>query len=315
MKSTVIILLSDKRSGSTMFEKELCKHPKISNVNYSPHTYNETHHWLKAACILERPESEFYGGKLYRGYGTRSGARRYLIDCVRGNAPEFVVPQNDHTLVFEGWNTLCRRYAHPVFFEKSPQYLHHWASLSLILRWLEMTEFEVRFIGLVRNPMAVQYSAVKAFYSSADKRQFSWSHAYRNMLAFKEIVGDNKFFLVRYEDIIKEPKKHFGQVFSFIGLKPYENCGDNVHKDSIMKWRDDPWFSFRLDPSVLQIARYFGYSDDDLYNPLKPKMPIVKNLSKNLTGLIKLNKHRLINRFIKPHVLAMMRFLNLRFKP
>ena len=314
MNPTVLILLSDKRSGSTMFERELCKHPKISHVSYSPHTYNETHHWLKAACVLKLPDSEFYGGKMYRGYGSRKGARKYLIDCIKGNIPNFVVPPDDETLVFEGWNALCRRFARPVFFEKSPQYLPHWGCLSLILRWMEATEFNVRFIGLVRNPMSVQYSAIKAFSTKAEMRQFGWAQAYRNMLAFKDMAGEERFFLIRYEDLIEQPKEVFRDVCAFIGLEPCEESGKHVHKDSVKKWRDDPWFSLQLKPGVVQVARHFGYRDEDFFNPPKPEMPFARKLSERLGGFYKLTRHKFINRFIKPHLLSILRSAKLRLK-
>jgi hypothetical protein len=60
---TVIILLSDKRSGSTMFQNEICKHPDIQTVIYSPHTYLETHHWLKGAVLLGKSDYSGYGLK------------------------------------------------------------------------------------------------------------------------------------------------------------------------------------------------------------------------------------------------------------
>ena len=84
MKSKVIILLSDKRSGSTIFEEELCKHPDINHVVYTPHSYNETHYWLMAACMLGSPEQLFHGHRRHRSYGSSQQARRLLIDCIRG---------------------------------------------------------------------------------------------------------------------------------------------------------------------------------------------------------------------------------------
>jgi hypothetical protein len=314
MKPTVVILLSDKRSGSTMFEQELCKHPQILHVPYSPHSYNETHHWLKAACVLKLPDSEFYGGKMYRGYGLRSGARKYLIDCIKGNVPDFIVPSDDEKLVFGGWNALCNRFARPVFFEKSPQYLHHWACLSLILRWLETTDFDVRIIGLVRNPMAVQYSAIKAFSSKAEMRQFAWAQAYRNMLVFKDMAGAERFLLIRYEDLIEQPNEVFENVFGFIGVEPCEESGKQVHRDSVKKWIEDPWFSLQLDSSVLQIAKYFGYNNEDLQNLPKPKMPFTRRFSGRVGGIYKLAAHRFITRFIKPHLLPILRNAKLRSK-
>lgn len=217
MNPTVVILLSDKRSGSTMFERELCRHPDIRHVDYTPHTYNETHHWLKSACVLNRPARLFHGGKVYPGYGSRMAARQYLIDGILGNVPDFRVPEDNEDLVFEGWEALCRAYAKPVFFEKSPQYPAHWAALDLILKWMEKTEFDVRFIGLVRNPMGVMYSANQLFFTDPETRQFGWAHIYRNILAMKEMVGREKFYMVRYEDLIASPEEVFGRVCDFIG--------------------------------------------------------------------------------------------------
>ena len=251
---------------------------------------------------------------MYRGYGSRSGARKYLVDCVKGNVPDFVVPPDDETLVFEGWNALCHRFARPVFFEKSPQYLPHWACLSLILRWMETSEFEVRFIGLVRNPMAVQCSAIKAFSTKAEARQFGWAQAYRNMLAFKEMAGEERFSMIRYEDLIEQPREVFGSVFEFVGLEPCEESGKNVHKDSLKKWQEDSWFSLQLQLGVVQIARHFGYKDEDLFNPPKPEMPFARKLSERLRGFYKLTRHRFINRFIKPHFLPILRSAKSRLK-
>jgi len=97
MNRSVVILLSDKRSGSTMLQEELCKHPDIQHVAYSPHTYFETHHWLKAAVLLGMPPQTFYGHRVYRGYGSKKNARTYLIDCVKRNVPDFSVPADDRT--------------------------------------------------------------------------------------------------------------------------------------------------------------------------------------------------------------------------
>jgi hypothetical protein len=254
----VVILLSDKRSGSTMFENELCKHPDINHVTYSPHSYRETHHWLKAACILNMPRPLFYGNRAYGGYVSRKGARQYMIDCIRGNIPDFEIPDDDETVIFEGWNALCRKFAKPVFFEKSPQHPHHWAALDLMMKWAETDEFDVQFIALVRNPMAVMYSALELFSTDPVQRQFGWAHCYRNILAMKEMVGHSRFHLVRYEDLIVRPKQVFGEVCEFLGLNRCETLGENVHRDSVAKWINDPAYALQLHDSVSRVAMHFG---------------------------------------------------------
>ena len=125
MTKTVVILLSDKRSGSTLFEREICKHDGIQHVSYTPHTYNETHYWIKAACLLSKEEQDFSGGSRPDSYGPAAATRKSLIKTIQGNVPEFVVPENDEQLVFEGWDAMCRQFAQPVFFEKSPHHAHH----------------------------------------------------------------------------------------------------------------------------------------------------------------------------------------------
>lgn len=306
MKPTVAVLLSDKRSGSTMFENELCKHPDINHVVYTPHSYFETHHWLKAACILGAPKQLFYGKRVYSGYGSRKGARQYMIDCILGNIHGFEIPDDDEKLVFEGWNALCRKYAMPVFFEKSPQHPHHWAALDLMMQWAETDEFDVRFIGLVRNPMAVMYSALELFFTDPEQRQFGWAHCYRNILAVKAMVGKDRFYCIRYEDLISQPKQAFGEVCDFIGVGRYDALGDNVHQNSVTKWKEDPMYTLQLHDSVVRVAMHFGYTEEDLYNPPKTGLTTNERFFRYIRGRLTHAKSIFFDRLIKPVMLKII---------
>ncbi len=300
---TVVVLLSDKRSGSTMFQKELCKHMDIQTVAYSPHTYLETHHWLKGAVMLGMAAETFAGGKVYDGYGSPYNARTYLIDCIKRNVPEFQIPADDRTLVFDGWEALCDKFAQPVFFEKSPQLLAQWAGLSLFLEWIKQTKFRVKIIGLTRNPLSVQYSAFQLFHTTPEKRQYGWMEAQKNMLAFQSLLPEDDFFHVKYEDIIEQPKTTFAAVCEFIGVAKSPELGRNVHSESLTKWKDDSYFTFRLDGAVKQIATGFGYSEDDLENPIKPEPPLYYRLQKKWEGVYKLTMARFKDRFVRPVLL------------
>jgi len=300
MRPTVVILLSDKRSGSTMFQRELCKHPAIQTVVYSPHTYLETHHWLKAAVLLEKAPATFAGGKTYRGYGSKANARAYLIDCIKKNVPDFHVPQNDRALVFEGWEALCKKYTQPVFFEKSPQFLAQWGALSLLLEWIQQTNFQVKIIGLTRNPMAVQYSAYQLFHTNPENRQFGWLHTQRNLLAFESLLPANSFMAVQYEQITQEPSNTFNKICDFIGVSPHSEMGQKVHDQSLNKWIEDPFFQLQLDETIKQLARHFGYNEKDLFNPKKPEPPFYKRVLRKGKGWLKLFKSRVRDRYIIP---------------
>lgn len=270
MRRKVVILLSDKRSGSTMLETELSKHPEIQHVAYSPHTFNETHHWLKGAVILGLDARTYSGGKVYPGYGGKSGARTYMIDLLTKNIPNYVPPRESDKLVFEGWEALCDQFAEPVFFEKSPQLLAHWGAISLMLEWMQRTEFEVYFVGLTRNPLAVMRSARNLFHTSPEQRQFGWLKIQRNLLAIEAIVGPSAFMRVSYEDIVAAPRETLSKIFDFIGIAPSPMVGSGV-KGSILAWKEDRSFTLELDPTVLRMAYHFGYCESDLSNSGKAK--------------------------------------------
>lgn len=296
----VVILLSDKRSGSTMFQDELCKHSEIMTVDYSPHTYLETHHWLKAAVMLGFDPQLYSGGKVYSGYGSIWGAKEYMIDCIIKNVPDFVIPENDRDLIFEGWEAMCDQFAKPVFFEKSPQILAQWGALSLMLEWMEMTKHKVKVIGLIRNPMAVMYSAWELFHTEPERRQYGWLDIHKNLLAMKAILPEQSYYQVKYEDIIDKPVETFADICRFIGVGSDQNVGKKVHGSSLQKWLHDESFTLQLDDRVKQMAIILGYSEKDLVNPGKVDLSKYKKNIKNIKGKGILIKARLKDRFYHP---------------
>ncbi len=297
---TVVILLSDKRSGSTMFQDALCKHPEIMTVDYSPHTYLETHHWLKGSVMLGQDRQLFSGAKVYAGYGSTWGAKEYMIDCIRKNVPDFVLPKNDRDLVFAGWEALCNRYASPVFFEKSPQILAQWGALSLMMEWIAMTSHTVRIIGLTRNPMSVMYSAWELFHSDPERRQYGWLAIHRNLMAVKSMLPEQSFLQVRYEEIINRPVEMFDEICRFIGVAPDVTLGQNVHGSSLRKWVDDEAFILQLDEAVKQMARVLGYHDEELQNPGKQEPSKYEKAVRFIDTRTKLLKARFRDRFLHP---------------
>ena len=303
MKPIVVILLSDKRSGSTLFQEELCKHSMIQTVRYSSHTYLETHHWLKAAVLTNADPSEYSGNRIYDGYGSKQNAREYLIDTIVGNVPSFNPKQEDEDLINNGWEALCQEFANPVFFEKSPQILAEWAAIRALLGWKNKTEYKVKFIGLTRNPMSVLYSAYELFNSLPEERQYGWMRIQQNLLRLKELLSKEELLLVNYEEIISQPAKSFQVISDFIGIPHEPQLGLEVHAQSLTKWRDDPNFDMKLDPEVLEFARKFGYKSEDLFNPDKPNAK--RNKSKN--SAFDLFLTRLRDRVYRPLMLRLGR--------
>jgi hypothetical protein len=301
---TVVILLSDKRSGSTMFQDALCTHPKVQTVEYSPHTYLETHHWLKAAVLLSVHPSLFSSGKTYKNYGSRKNARIYLESELKGNLLDYEIPKDDKQLVFEGWEALCDQFAKPIFFEKSPQHLAHWAALSLLFEWVQQTKkYKVKIIGLVRNPMAVQYSAFKLFRTLPNKRQYDWLHIHKNLLAFKSLLREEQFQLIRYEDIVDDTETTLKSICDFIGIKYDSSMALKIHGNSKTKWNNDPYFTLNLDSAVTQMAHRFGYIANVLDNNNTNKISTWELFVWNINTMFIKLKNRILNRYVLPILL------------
>lgn len=283
-----------------MFQRQMCKHPDVQTVAYTPHTYLETQHWLKGAVLLGMAPRTFAGGKVYPGYGSVNNARTYLVDCILRNVPDFRLPGNDRALVFEGWEALCHKFARPVFFEKSPQLLSHWAGLSLLLDWIQQTSYRVKVIGLTRNPLSVQYSANKLFHTDPVARQFGWLEMQKNLLAFQALLPKDDIFLVNYEQIVAQPQRAFTAICEFIGVSSRSEMGLGVHADSLNKWKDDPYFTMQLDRTVRQMAEKFGYNEEELENPRKPVPPLSYRFRRRLERVAKLTLAHFRNRFLRP---------------
>ena len=255
--------------------------------------------------MLGMARETFSGGKRYSGYGSVKNARAYLVDCVKGNVPDYEVLSAGKELVFDSWEALCEKYSTPIFFEKSPQYLANWASLSLLLEWIAQTEREVKIIGLTRNPMSVMYSAQKLFYTDPAGRQFAWLELQRNLLALQAMVPTASYLHCRYEDIIENPVEEFARVCRFLGVSENALVGEAVHRDSLEKWRADQDFDFIPDETVKQMARHFGYSDREMENGGKPGASRWSKFKRKAAGQFTLFKSRLRNSIVKPLIMRM----------
>jgi hypothetical protein len=291
-----VLLLSDKSSGSTALQYELLKHPRVQAVGYTMHNDHETLFWVKAAVLLGQEQVDFVEGR----FPIRPAeARRDLHALLRENVPGWAPPPSDQALVFDGWRALCESHA-PVFFEKSPHHLNNWAATALLLRYALTTDHDVRIVGLVRNPLAVLYSAWTRWLTPPRQRQAYWLRTYRNLLAVEALVGSDRVHIVRYEDLIAEPVARLRGLTDWLGLAPEAAVGEGLHARSARKWVGDEGFDLDLDPAVVAIAKRFGYTDEDLHNPPKAGLPAARRLQNSLTRRYRVNKGKLKNRVLRP---------------
>lgn len=145
--------------------------------------------------------------------------------------------------------------------------------MSLLLQWIETTDRPVRVIGLTRNPLAVQASAEELFASDPGGRQHAWLLNQQNLLTVAAMLPDGHYGHVRYEDVVARPADTLAELYSFIGVDPapaFARSSD-VNAASLETWRRDDAFTFQLAPEVREMARAFGYRDEELDNPVSPE--------------------------------------------
>ncbi len=192
-------------------------------------------------------------------------ARTDLITLLAQNAPEFVAPADERDLVFAGWRALCMHHA-PVFVEKSPHHLHQWSCLALMMEAAALLpEIDFQFVGLVRNPMDMIYSAWSRWRLPPQRIQFEWLEAYQNLLRFKDLVGD-RLTLVHYESLVTEESLARG-LCDRLQIDGVSASGTGaLHKGSMLKWKSDRSYGFQLDSKVAAVAVKFGYTPEQLSN-------------------------------------------------
>jgi hypothetical protein len=244
-----------------MLQLELGKHPGINRIDPGGRNF-ESKYWsyATAALGLEQPRMEYsYEFPISRRRAVK--ALNQLFSHV--GVPITLPPCPDREAIFRGWIALCECFA-PLFLEKSPHHLHYREALSLIGDFIrEHPEIDTKFIGLIRNPMDTLYSMWKRWYAVPERRQFEWLRAYRNLLDFRDEVGE-RMLLVRYEDIVSD-SSGMNRVLGFISADETNSAESTIHSRSVQKWRADRGFGFALDGGVEEFASEY-YSPDQMEN-------------------------------------------------
>lgn len=264
-KNKCVIVLSTKSSGSSAIQRLIGSLAGARHVRHTRHRESETLYWTKAASVLGRPQIKMLDSEVPI---PARRARRELVSFLRKNTHDFRIPADPRDMIFLGWEQLCESHR-PVFLEKSPHHLVQWSALELMLECeerLDSTEF--LYIGLIRNPMDVLYSAWSRWRTFPEEAQFEWELAYRNLQRLREQLKD-RLVVVRYEDMVSDLDA-LDPVIRFVGATRDQVPADYLHARSISKWKDDRDYGFKLAPSVREMARAFGYTAAEIHNPENP---------------------------------------------
>ena len=277
-----IIILSSKSAGSSACQSLLSRLANVRCVAHTRHFENETLYWTKAASILGMPQAQMLDSEVPI---PTDKARQDLLRLLSENLDNYSPPSNDRQMIFEGWHRLCETYA-PIFLEKSPHHLFQWSALELIYECVTtLTDIEFFFVGLVRNPMDVLYSAYNRWKIVPEKFQHEWMISYQNLLRFEKLIG-NRIAIVRYEDMVQD-LRYLHPLFGFMGREIEESAPrDFLHNRSISRWRSDRFYGFSLAPEVHALAGSFGYDNSALDNSSYAFWPLQRNLTRTAFKLI-----------------------------
>ena len=294
--ATCIQILSTKSSGSSALQALLCTFANGRHVQHTRHGEYETLYWTKAASVLGLSQVRLPNSEV--PIPTES-ALRDLRTLISQNTSGFALPADNRQLIFEGWRALCMAHA-PVYVEKSPHHLHQWCCLRLMIEAAErLREIDFRFIGLVRNPMDVLYSAWTRWRLAPETFQHHWRTAYENLERLREEVG-SRLIVVRYEDFSDGSRCASG-LLRDLGLDALPGADNFVHGSSRNRLRSDAGYGFQLDGGVMEVAARFGYTAEDLTSHRRLTWPIRRTASR-LVQLAIAQPIALLRRRLRPRI-------------
>jgi hypothetical protein len=282
-----LIILSNKSSGSSACQALLARYAHVKHVDKTRHFENETLYCTKAASVLQKTQLNMLDSEVPIDHRK---ARRDLIMLLRDTlGEEYAPPEDDQSLIFDGWRRLCYRYS-PVFLEKSPHHLYQWSALELICQCIAQLSREIDFlvIGLVRNPMDTLYSAFRRWKTPPHKLQYEWLIAYSNLLKLTEILKE-KLVIIRYEDIIASTT-YLKPIFDFCDIDADTVPSAYLHTSAISKWKQDKKFGFCLADEVIDLANRYGYSKEEIYHKSYPLWPLYWSTSRGMSKILNIGK-------------------------
>jgi hypothetical protein len=165
----------------------------------------------------------------------------------------------------------------PVLLEKSPPNL-------VRMRFLRALFPRARFIVVTRHPVAVAMATRKWTRATMGSLVFNWVSGHRHLSDDAAVVGG--VALVRYEDLMSDPKTELDRLFAFLSLEPHDaSCqvqtglNEAYFSEFIARsrsWRR--WYYARLSRRYEQDVMPFGYSllEPRELHPPAPRLALLR---------------------------------------
>ena len=257
-----IFILSMKSCGSSVLQKHISRIAGAKLMAKTQHFENETLYWVKAAAVLGIPQVPMENSRVPI---SMPRAERLLRRMVSNNAPDYSGELETEADMFSAWSSLVRA-GGGNFVEKSPHHLYQPKVVELMERYADQERsFDVRFIGLVRNPTDMLYSSWRRFGVLPEREERHWIRSYKLLRSFHERRPE-LVSIVRYEDLV-EGKVDLSKMLGVERIKG-SNAGKGVfHSASIRKWLSDSRFGYTPSAEALELAKAYGYTEEEVVNP------------------------------------------------
>lgn len=208
----IIFLISLPRSGSTLLQRILAKHPEIS-TRTEPWLLLPLLYMIKEEGVLADYSHKHSYFAIKDFLGSIDQGELHFESCVRQFANSLYKCACDHDESF--------------FLDKTPRY-------TIIANQLLEIFPDEKFIFLWRNPLSIIASIIKTFRGNKFMFLGNTVDLYDGFDCFFNSYEQNKekIFSIKYEDFITNSNKHLNDLFEYLALEPdskiLENFADVV---------------------------------------------------------------------------------------
>jgi hypothetical protein len=264
-KQRCYFILSTKSSGSSVLQRHLSALTS-ARLPTSHHEERETLFFTKAASVLGLPQVKLENSEVpYSPLEAGQDLQRFLEQNV-GSWTASLRTEDD---IFRAWTTVVRS-APEDLVEKSPHHLYEKSVVHLMERYADAEpQIDVRFIGLVRNPLATLCSSWRRFGLRPANEERHWRRAYRLLLDL-QARKPQLVTIITYERLVRDPQ----ELATLLAIETATPTSERIHDDSLERWRQDDAFAHHLSEETIRLAERFGYARDELLNDREPRWSI-----------------------------------------
>ncbi|MEZ5275156.1 MAG: sulfotransferase [Opitutaceae bacterium] len=215
----LVFLISQPRSGSTLLQRMLSRHPEI-------HSRSET--WIMLRSLFGFDQAVTGTIAPYNARIEHQAMRDFVEDLPGGKADYFRACRR---MYGELYRAALEKSGCAIFLDKTPRYYEIIPDLLKVFP-------EAKVILLFRNPLAVFRSVWRTFGAG----QWSQMQQFRRdlMEAPTKLVtardkGGPQVFSLRYEDLVRRPSDSLDDLCEFLGLVKH-TCMLDHGTDGLERW-------------------------------------------------------------------------------